>query len=490
VVLLQSGGDGRIVCDPITGRTAYGSALQPTDNAIALASCTASTISQAGLMAADAARRRLVQATLDGDVAAELQRQGAAVRAAIASHYDIPNRARVVLTASGTDAELLALALAAQQHPGQRIVNVLVAPEESGSGVPYAGAACHFADQTPMGLPARRGTPIAGFPAIELRTIPGRDDTGAVRSSHDIIAACAELVQEAQAIGALTVLHLLDGSKTGYTLPDPDALQELAQRHPQHVRVVVDACQGRSDPARIRLWLNAGWVVLVTGSKFYGGPPFSGAVLIPPNLAQSLDSGPIALPAGLSAYSTRADWPEEWAPSRELPEVGNPGLLLRWQAALPAMAEFKAIPARLRESRLRRFATSVAALIAQHKDLVLLQTPAPAQAPQTIFTFHVLRDGRALTLAEAKQVHRWLYTDISGHISELSTAEMSLARRPCLIGQPVALPSGTVLRIAAGAARGAARTADARVVLNKISLILKHWAEMTDASESPLQAVR
>jgi hypothetical protein len=39
-----------------------------------------------------------------------------------------------------------------------------------------------------------------------------------------------------------------------------------------------------------------------------------------------------------------------------------------------------------------------------------------------------------------------------------------------------------VLRIAAGARRGAARVADARTALNKISLILKHWDEIETAS--------
>jgi len=465
----------------VTGLTAYGSAVLPRSGAIALSSCTASSISEEGFIAADAARRRLAQAALDGDMAAELQRQGASVRAAIAAQFALPAGSLVVLAASGTDSELLALALAAR--PGQGILNVLVAPEESGSGVPYAAAGCHFADQTPAGLPVKRGTPVAGFPPVGLQTIPGRDAAGKVRTSAEVIAACAEAVQEAEGRGARAVLHLLDGSKTGYVLPDPADLMELARQHPTSVQVVVDACQGRGDPARIASWLTEGWIVLVTGSKFYGGPPFCGAVLLPPQLVAELNTRPFVLPDGLSAYSTRADWPDALAPSQSLAQAANPGLLLRWQAALVEMAEFHASPRRLREARLVRFAAALPPLIAGRADLRLVETPSASGWLQTIFSFMVVRNGRPLTFQEAKRLHQWLNIDVSGHSNTLSVAEKGLARRLCAIGQPVNLSCGAVLRIAAGARRGAAKVADARLVLDKISLILKHWDEM---NQNPL----
>jgi hypothetical protein len=420
----------------------------------------------------------MAQAALDGDMEAEWQRQGASVRAAIAAQLGLPSGALVVLAASGTDAELLALALAAR--PGQSVLNVLVAPEESGSGVPYAAAAFHFADQTPAGLPVKRGTPIAGFPSVGLRTIPGRDPAGQVRTSAEVIAACADAVQEAEGQGARAVLHLLDGSKTGYVLPEPTDMMHLARQHPTSVQVVVDACQGRGDPARMSRWLAEGWIVLVTGSKFYGGPPFSGAVLLPPHLAAELSARPFVIPDGLSAYTTRADWPDTLAPSQSLVQPANPGLLLRWQAALAEMAEFHASPRRLREARLVRFATALPALIAGRADLQLVEMPSGSGWLQTIFSFAVLRNGRPLNFQEAKRLHHWLNIDVSGHSNSLSVAEKGLARRLCAIGQPVNLSCDAVLRIAAGGRRGAARVADARLVVDKISLILKHWDEMNE----------
>jgi selenocysteine lyase/cysteine desulfurase len=479
--LLQSGGDGRVVCDETSGLTAYGSAAVPRPGVIALSSCTASSPSEDGFAAADAARRGLAQAALDGDLPAEMQRQGAAIRAAIAEHYSLPPGAVVVLAASGTDAELLALAMAGR--PGQALVNVLVAPEESGSGVPYAASACHFAEQTPAGPPVQRGAKVAGFPPVSLRTIPGRDKAGQVRLSAEVMEACAEAVIAAEVTGACAVLHLLDGSKTGYILPDPADLRQLARRHSQSVRVVVDACQGRGELSRIRLWLAEGWIVLVTGSKFYGGPPFSGAVLLPPSLAAELATRPLQLPEGLTAYTTRADWPENLAPATDLPIAGNPGLLLRWQAALPIMAEFRASPRRLREGRLARFAAAIPALIAGRSELRLLETCQSQveghASQQTIFSFMVLRNGRPLSLDDAKRLHRWLNADLSGCFTGVSGIDAGLARRLCLIGQPVGLPYAAVLRIAAGARRGAARVSDARIVFNKIALILQHWERIS-----------
>jgi hypothetical protein len=72
-------------------------------------------------------------------------------------------------------------------------------------------------------------------------------------------------------------------------------------------------------------------------------------------------------------------------------------------------------------------------------------------------------------------VHRWLNADLSTRIAKLPASQSWLAGRRCLIGQPVALPHAAVLRIASGARRGAARVADAKIALDKIALILKHW---------------
>ncbi len=141
--LMQTGGDVRLVIDPRTGLNGYGCSHRPRPWAVTFASSTASSSSERGYGAAEAMRRRvLLRARGDADVVTDALEH---VRREIAQHYEVPDGAIVVLAASGTDCELLALA-AAQRHPaGRPLTSVLVAPEETGTGVPLAAAGRHFA---------------------------------------------------------------------------------------------------------------------------------------------------------------------------------------------------------------------------------------------------------------------------------------------------------------------------------------------------------
>ena len=46
--------------------------------------------------------------------------------------------------------------------------------------------------------------------------------------------------------------------------------------------VILDAAQGRLSRRSIKAALELDYMVLIIGSKFYGGPTFSGALLVPP----------------------------------------------------------------------------------------------------------------------------------------------------------------------------------------------------------------
>ena len=69
--------------------------------------------------------------------------------------------------------------------------------------------------------------------------------------------------------------------------------------------MVVDACQLRSEAENIRTYAALGFLTLVTGSKFYCGPPFCGAVLFPPAVLAELEAGHENLPPGFQDYFTR-----------------------------------------------------------------------------------------------------------------------------------------------------------------------------------------
>ena len=528
--LMARGGDQRLAVDPRTGLNHYGCSHRPRPWAITFASSTASSLSERGFGGGEASRKRIAAAALAGRAEAALALEAGSVRHGVAAHYALSDGCEVVLAASGTDCELLVLALAEQEGP---VCSVLTAPEETGTGVPLAAAGRHFAADTSGRRQVSKGAVVEGFRGdTAVLPLAVRNPDGSPRSAAEIEAECAALVQRGRRDGRRVLLHLLDLSKTGLLAPHPDYVQRLQALHGEGIDIVVDACQARLDQRRVRDYLARGWTVMITGSKFFTGPPFCGAVLLPERVAARL-ARPGALPAGLAAYGCRGDWPDAAAAASHLPEEINLGMVLRWQAALAEMKAFGAMePSRLRE-RLGFFLDSVRGAIDTHPDLVLIDVPAPARAPlpgpdggaaepswdqlQSILSFLVLERGAAgavpLTLERARLLYRWLNADVSHALPEAATAEeCRLARLLCHVGQPAPVshaglrgqPAGA-LRISAGARllsgepshegmdpgrRLARETDDAKRVLDKITLLLSHWPEMQAANPEPSYAVR
>jgi hypothetical protein len=495
--LLQSGGDARLRVDPATGLNHYGCSHRPRPWAVTFASSTASSSSERGFAAAEAVRQGVTLAVLAGDGLAELAREAASVRQAIGRHAGLGAGGGVVLAASGTDCELFALALGVAD-PERPVTNVLIAPDETGSGVPLAASGCHFAADTARGALVRKGESVAGTARdAVLARVAARGADGALLPADAIDAACADAVEAAVAGGRQVILHVLDISKTGYLAPSVTAAAAIAARHGPAVTVVVDACQLRLSAESLRGYLDRGWMVLITGSKFLTGPPFAGAVLLPAVLAGRMRA---ELPAGFADYSSRPEWPDDAATSA-LPDRANYGLLLRWRAALAEWDALAGVAAERRREILTRFCARVRQGIDDNPDVALVETPPPARDDdgwdgiQTIIGF-VVRPADPLDPEQARRAYHWLNADLRAALPPTLSAEQErLACLRCHIGQPVPLPGPGgrtigVLRISAGArlvsgepshhdldedARLLREIRDALSVLGKLSLILAHW---------------
>jgi hypothetical protein len=511
--LLETGGDIRLARDPKTALNGYGCSHRPRPWAVTFASSTASSCSERGYLAADQARLGTTAALLRGSApvraisaSVELARRG------IAKAFGIAGAERVILAASGTDTELLALALTQLAGRDQKILNILIAPEETGRGVPLAAKGRHFAVDTALGHDVTCEAPVPGFrPDTEVESILLRETSGAVRPMAVVEAEIEAALAAGLAAQKFVILHGLDLSKTGLLAPAPAFLAKLRGIYGDGFDIVVDACQARLSPAAIRAYLDLGAVVLITGSKFFTGPPFAGAALLPAAIAARLQTG--TLPQGLAAYFNRAEFPADAPCAAILPEGGNYGLSLRWHAAL---AEIKALlrtsPAR-RAAILQGFGATARAAIAAQPGLTLLEAPPIARTGRdedwerlpSIFTFSLQAPHapeRCLTPAEARNVYTWLNTDLSALLPE----DAVLAARICHIGQPVPLaqPNGDgqmgALRVSAGArlisgepshhalgpkARLAREFADLTLVFEKIGLLLRHWETLVAANPAP-----
>lgn len=345
-----SGGDDRLTLT--AGRTRYRTGLEPLPGP-SWSSCTANPISRRGYAAA-----------IDA-LSIPFPKRHRQVRDRIRDFLDA-HRANVILTASGTDSQLVATAVARPDRA------VLVAPNETGSGSQLAAAGRRFSGQVPSGRRVEKGEPLVPVEVVEVKV---RDGVF-LRS-----AQCVE-AEIAAAISERTLIHVVDGSKTGLRVPSANFAATLGQP------VLVDAAQGRY---AVRTHLDRGWMVSFTGSKFWGGPPFSGALLVP--------------------YA-----PPDLIAVRDYTAV-TPGLLFRWEAALAEMEAWEQIPD--------------ADVVADQMAEQLRQTVA-ARFPVVEFASRIVTFINGDTFEQAQQ--RWL-------------------RLPewCRVGQPVNLDGAAGWRVAVGA---------------------------------------
>jgi hypothetical protein len=157
--------------------------------------------------------------------------------------------------------------------------------------------------------------------------------------------------------GAVT--FLLDCSKTDRAGLRRRTASALMARYPGRLLVVVDACQLRYSREQIRADLHAGFMVMMTGSKFACGPPFAGALLLPPWIVERLQY--VKLPQGLFAYTAANDWPLVLRERLEgcFVATANVGMGLRWEAALAELERLFALDGVLRARVTARFSQLV-----------------------------------------------------------------------------------------------------------------------------------
>jgi len=424
-LLVASGGDERLALDPASRRNRYGVPARPAPDELWFSSSTACAVSPRGWAAAGELLERLSAGAVEiGDRLDE-------VRARLVQLYGAPG-AEAILCASGTEAELAALALALALAEGP-LVNILAAPAETGSGASAAAAGRHFLGGSSLGGPVARGARLAGWEdaPITLEAVEIRRPDGRLRAAAEVDRQAALQTGRAVAAGAFVLLHVLDASKTGQPGIGRAAARQIAARHPGRVLVLVDACQLRAPAEALRADVAAGFAVMLTGSKFAGGPPFSGALLAPQGLVERLAGGPTA-GAALAPYSAALDWPASLRPrfAAGLTHPANLGLALRWAAALAEIEAFEALAASRRQILLEAFRAAVHARIAELSGLALLDGPRSAGAAGLVAI--VDRDG-----ADANAVHAALM------------APSDRLARPCHLGQPVAVAGRVALRVCA-----------------------------------------
>ena len=317
--LLISDGDSRTAIDPDTGASKYLVPLGVADERLlSFASTTASPLSAAGLAAAAAADA----AWRGPEEAAE------EVGSRLRELLGLSSAVEVLLCASGTDGQLLAL-----ERAGAARVAVACA-EESGSGAECAAQGLHF-DGPLKGQPARgRSGPR---PARLLRRGQPWESGEAEKEDED------------------EWLFAMECSKLASRSPLPAARR----------RLLVDACQLRLGRSRLAALLERGCLVVGTLSKFFCAPAFCGFVLLPPGLPPP--SPPLPPPP---------------------PPMGR-GLWLRFAVGLGVMADYYSLPAARRAQMLDLFVAAARARLVRSPACQLLEPEQQVSGQRSTLCFQL-----------------------------------------------------------------------------------------------------
>ena len=329
--LLTQGGDDRILTDVQSGVNRYGCTPMPDPGLVALGSSTASVISAAAWNAAEQLREHWAHRLLNEPMREVFIDEAAQIGERVLNWLGLTSQqANLPLAASGTDAHRVAAQRIAWKYSGPFKI-VMVASTETGSGVSAALLA---------GLGQDRATIITH--------VALRERNGALRTQQLIEADMVQHVTQGVTAGQHVILIAIDVSKSGILAPSPRLLAQLSQRYTQQLTVLVDACQLRLAPSTVRGYLQAGYVVMLTGSKFMTGPSFSGALLWPRGTDEIVAGQP--------------------------DETPNFGLLLRWHAALCEMSAFTAWPESQVVQVIRQFSMAMTEYFAQAHCFAVLET--------------------------------------------------------------------------------------------------------------------
>jgi len=515
--ILTLGGDNRLLISKKTGLNTYGCSPRPRPWAITFSSSTGSSISDLAYQEAEWLRQRLLAKAFKDGLINGCADEYTSIKKEISDllYLERVPGTKIVLTPSGTDSELYALyfAMGEQATPTR---NILISSTEVGSGTVHAAKGCHFDALTPLGKPAKQSAPLDSFPSqsVTLSVLELRHEDGELKTMEKLDQELEFLVESSLASGQRVLIHLLDCSKTGIGGPSFETVKQIHTKYQSKIEVMVDAAQMRVGQSALHRYLEEGFMVLISGSKFFTGPPFSGALLVPPSISRRIkDFSP--LPKGFAEYSSVYELPSEWEhlTTSTLQKNINFGLLLRWRAALCEMGAFHSVSAFDQFNTISIFGTKIMQMIEANPDLQLVMAPPHTrgylgsdlcwdQLP-SIFTFKIYRNvlenkPHALSYDEARFAYQCINLDIARFLPVLaSDREYELARKRCHIGQPVRLQESNgewigALRIAAGArlvsgvqfddafGRTPAERLDTEiktvgVVFNKLSVIVKYW---------------
>ena len=421
---LTTGGDARIALEAISGINQYGCRPFPDPDMLAYGSSTASIISTQGYHYADQLRQRLVTALKTESASIIYSYEIKRISEELIQLCDLPEKTGVIFSASGTDIHSLVSHYAGRENNlAPRII--MIEANETGKGVSAAlsnGNHCELND---------------------VMSVKVRLEDGELRSITTIDEDVETMVTEAIVTNRRVLLIVTDQSKTGLITPSLSCVLDLHQRYKDKIDVLIDACQFRVAPLTLRAYLDCGFMIALTGSKFLTGPSFSGAILFKSALSRELEVANKTLNNNSS-------------------QTANFGLLLRWEVALQELKLFRSIPQKYIITFIQDFTSAIRQRLQQDASFEPLPVPKIDRSPmmvehswdqlQTIFPFllyHADIDRTPLTAEETLIIYKQLAVSINNECFSLQDHHAAIASLRCQTGQPVACGKRNGVKISA-----------------------------------------
>lgn len=464
--LLMAGGDLRLNIDEVALLNKYGCRPFPRPEAFTFASSTATSVSNFAFDKTDKARSILIKNSLKNGFKNSAIEFSELLKTNLRNIFKLNEACEIIFSPSGTDSSLQIAAIT-QIITDKEITHVLVASDETGSGVPAALKGCHFENNTALNYPITKGDKMEGFRDVDLIKIPFRDEKGQLKSTSQLDEEVFTAISETNKLGRHVVLHVMDHSKLGYQSPSEKMMNDLETLNDLSIQVIIDAAQLRLDPVDIQGYLENGYIVSITGSKYFTGPPYSGALIFPEHVSELIGSIKCELPKGLIQYFNHSDWPTSWFCSKDLSDGFNYGSYMRWNAAIVEMDRYFKTPILYRNMGIEMFCNFIEDSI---KDASFLEPVYGEETRantynnkefgirniRTIFPFFILKDNEALPIDKVKKLYTLLNSDLSNKFEGSSLEIIRLAGQKCHIGQAVSVKYGdelqsAVLRISLGA---------------------------------------
>ena len=218
----------------------------------------------------------------------------------------------------------------------KKLLNIVTNIDELGGGFQKAYEGKLFFNQND--LIREYGVPVTNDLSENIITkfISSRTDLGEVKAKNNLIAN--EIKEKYQNHNLIVNLNICSKSGIADDLAILDDLQYYSNK-----LVVVDCCQFRNDRDLLNDLLAKNCMVMITGSKFFGAPPFCAALLVPQNIQNQIieKSKNHFIPDFFTRIFSKEMFPENLPfLQNQFYSINCNGLYTRWKIALEVMEKF------------------------------------------------------------------------------------------------------------------------------------------------------